>query len=46
MPAFLSANVADVLVKNFGISGIDSVEGDMEKFFQIAKEMKIWLENY
>lgn len=36
LPAFLSANVADVLVKNFGISGIGTVEGDMEEFFQIA----------
>lgn len=33
LPAFLSPNVVDVLVENFGISGIQSVEEDMEKFF-------------
>lgn len=32
LPAFLSPNVADVLVKNFGIAGISTVEEDMEKF--------------
>ena len=29
LPAFLSPNVADVLVKNFGIAGIGSVEEDI-----------------
>lgn len=33
LPAFLSPNVAGILVKNFGISGIDTVENDMKKFF-------------
>ncbi|MBP7321034.1 MAG: hydroxylamine reductase, partial [Lachnospiraceae bacterium] len=32
LPAFLSPNVADVLVKNFGIAGIQSVEEDMALF--------------
>lgn len=30
LPAFLSANVAKVLVENFGIAGIGSVEDDIE----------------
>lgn len=33
LPAFLSPNVADVLVKNFGIAGIGTVEDDMQIFF-------------
>ena len=33
LPAFLSPNVAELLVKNFGISGIGTMEDDMEKFF-------------
>ncbi len=33
LPAFLSPNVAKVLVKNFGIGGISTVEEDMEMFF-------------
>lgn len=33
LPAFLSPNVANVLVKNFGIAGIGSVEDDMNLFF-------------
>ena len=33
LPAFLSPNVAKVLVENFGIAGIRSVEEDMELFF-------------
>lgn len=33
LPAFLSPNVANVLVENFGISGISTVENDIEKFF-------------
>ena len=35
LPAFLSPNVAKVLVENFGIAGIGTVEEDMEKFFGI-----------
>lgn len=31
LPAFLSPNVAKVLVENFGISGITTVEEDMKK---------------
>ncbi len=33
LPAFLSPNVAKVLVDNFGIGGISTVEEDMEMFF-------------
>lgn len=33
LPAFLSPNVAKVLVENFGIAGISTVEEDMELFF-------------
>lgn len=33
LPAFLSPNVASVLVKNFGIAGITNVEDDMKLFF-------------
>ena len=32
LPAFLSPNVAKVLVDNFGIAGIGTVEGDMKLF--------------
>ena len=32
LPAFLSPNVADVLVKNFGIAGIGTVEDDLKIF--------------
>ena len=35
LPAFLSPNVAKVLIENFGIAGISTVEEDMEKFFGI-----------
>ncbi|MCI1945542.1 hydroxylamine reductase [Clostridium luticellarii] len=34
LPAFLSANVAKVLVENFGIAGIESVEDDIKFFFE------------
>ena len=34
LPAFLSPNVANVLVENFGISGITNVEDDMEKLLK------------
>jgi len=33
LPAFLSPNVAKVLIENFGIAGIQNVEKDMELFF-------------
>ncbi len=33
LPAFLSPNVAKVLVENFGIAGIGTVEEDMAQFF-------------
>ena len=33
LPAFLSPNVAKVLVENFGISGIGTVEEDIQLFF-------------
>jgi hydroxylamine reductase len=33
LPAFLSPNVANVLVEQFGIAGIQSVEDDIELFF-------------
>ena len=33
LPAFLSPNVANVLVKNCGIAGIGSVDDDLELFF-------------
>lgn len=33
LPAFLSPNVAKVLVENFGIAGISTVEEDMNLFF-------------
>ncbi len=32
LPAFLSPNIADVLIKNFGIAGIGSVEEDIALF--------------
>ena len=31
LPAFLSPNIAKVLVENFGISGISTVDEDMKK---------------
>ncbi|SET49527.1 hydroxylamine reductase [Natronincola peptidivorans] len=36
LPAFLSPNVAKVLVENFGISGITEVDKDIEKFMGTA----------
>ena len=33
LPAFLSPNVAKVLIENFGIAGIGTVEDDMKLFF-------------
>lgn len=32
MPGFLSPNVAKVLVENFGIGGIGTVEEDIKRF--------------
>ena len=32
LPAFLSPNIANVLVENFGIAGITTVEDDMNIF--------------
>jgi hydroxylamine reductase len=34
LPAFLSPNVANVLVDQFGINGINTVEEDMEAMLQ------------
>jgi hydroxylamine reductase len=34
LPAFLSSNVVNVLVENFGIAGITDVENDMKIFFE------------
>lgn len=34
LPAFLSPNVTKVLMENFGIAGIDTVENDMKLFFE------------
>ena len=36
LPAFLSPNVANVLVENFGIAGIGTVEDDLKLFFPEA----------
>ena len=38
LPAFLSSNVAKVLVENFGISGISTVEDDLKLFFETLAE--------
>ena len=38
LPAFLSPNVANVLVENFGISGISTVEDDLKLFFETLAE--------
>lgn len=35
LPAFLSPNVANVLVENFGIAGITNVKDDMNKFMGV-----------
>jgi hypothetical protein len=37
LPGFLSPNVGKVLVENFGISGIGTVEDDLELFLQEAQ---------
>jgi len=36
LPAFLSPNVVNVLVQNFGIGGITDVEKDMEMFLELS----------
>ncbi|WP_410514249.1 hydroxylamine reductase [Paenibacillus sp. BR2-3] len=36
LPAFLSPNVAKVLVDNFGIGGITTVDADMEQFMAVV----------
>ncbi len=41
LPAFLSPNVAKVLVDNFGIAGIGTVEDDMALFFDEEKQPAI-----
>lgn len=38
LPAFLNPNVAKVLVENFGISGISTVEDDLKLFFETLAE--------
>lgn len=38
LPAFLSPNVAKVLVENFGIGGISTVEEDINMFFKESLE--------
>ncbi|HNX57175.1 MAG TPA: hydroxylamine reductase [Prolixibacteraceae bacterium] len=40
LPAFLSPNVANVLVQNFGIAGIQSVDEDLKLFLQTEKELE------
>jgi hydroxylamine reductase len=39
LPGFLSPNVVNVLVENFGISGISTVEEDMVWVHEIAEEI-------
>lgn len=40
LPAFLSPNVAKVLIENFGIGGINAVKQDLEMFFETAPGKK------
>ena len=41
LPAFLSPNVAKVLVENFGIGGITNVEDDMAMFgIEVEEEVR------
>jgi len=40
LPAFLSPNVANVLVQNFGIAGIQLVDEDLKIFLQTEKELE------
>ncbi|MDF2868682.1 MAG: hcp 1 [Anaerocolumna sp.] len=44
LPAFLSPNVVKVLVENFGIAGIGTVEEDMELFFGKEEEVAATVE--
>ncbi|HBK30154.1 MAG TPA: hypothetical protein DDZ78_00835, partial [Porphyromonadaceae bacterium] len=37
LPAFLSPNVANVLVRNFGIAGISSVDEDMKVLLSVKR---------
>ena len=41
LPAFLSPNVTKVLVENFGIGGISSVDEDMKMFFGDSAESNV-----
>lgn len=41
LPGFLTPNVAKVLVENFGISGIKTVDEDMELFFGSEYKKKV-----
>lgn len=41
LPGFLSENVANVLVENFGIAGITTVEEDMDIFFKGNSSNKV-----
>jgi hydroxylamine reductase len=36
LPAFLSPNIVNVLVKNFGIAGITTVKDDLENLIGLA----------
>jgi len=40
LPAFLSPNVVNVLVQNFGIAGIQTVDEDLKLFLDIEKEVE------
>jgi len=44
LPAFLSPNVVNVLIENFGIAGIQSVDEDLKLFLDIEKEVDIAFE--
>ncbi|HZL11255.1 MAG TPA: hydroxylamine reductase [Prolixibacteraceae bacterium] len=40
LPAFLSPNVVNVLVQNFGIAGIQTVDEDLKLFLDTEKELE------
>ncbi len=40
LPAFLSPNVVNVLVQNFGIAGIQTVDEDLKLFLEIEREVE------
>ena len=44
LPAFLSPNVVNVLIENFGIAGIQLVDEDLKLFLDIEKEVDIAFE--